>query len=245
MLFSLSSFKPPMLGNYCSLATALSTGAGSLSVCACVCEGASACVGRGKRGRRQAREPNGELSSYFTLALRVAKADQAAFGARQRLPRLLKATQSPEPNPSSAALSSLASFHPPQKLPPLFPQIGLSKNVCSGRLTAGVKKQLLELMFLPPTPEDGCALPRESEGERAGTRDALARQFRAGGSSGADGRASLHKQAGAWTLKAPQIHVHFHSDLRASRRPRFLPIPTLAALSKSGSNSLCFDVSLT
>lgn len=32
----------------------------------------------------------------------------------------------------------------------------------SGRLTTGVKKQLLELMFLPPTPSDGGARPRRS-----------------------------------------------------------------------------------
>lgn len=32
----------------------------------------------------------------------------------------------------------------------------------SGRLTSGVKKQLLELMFLPPTPSDGGARPRRS-----------------------------------------------------------------------------------
>lgn len=140
-----------------------------------------------------------ELSSYFTLALRAAKADQAAFGARARLPGQLKAMQTPETNPSSAALSSFAPLHPTQKLLPLFPQIGLSKNVCSGRLTARVKKQLLELMFLPPTSEGGCALPRESERERAGTRDALARQFWA---DGADGRASSHKQTGAWTRRA-------------------------------------------
>lgn len=42
MLFSPSSFKPPMLGNYCSLATALSAGAGCVCVrarvCLCVCE---------------------------------------------------------------------------------------------------------------------------------------------------------------------------------------------------------------
>jgi len=31
-----------------------------------------------------------------------------------------------------------------------------------GRLTAGVKIQLLELMFLPPAPSDGGALPRRS-----------------------------------------------------------------------------------
>lgn len=49
MLFSPSSFKPPMLGNYCSLATALSAGAGCVCVrarvcaCVCVCECVCAC----------------------------------------------------------------------------------------------------------------------------------------------------------------------------------------------------------
>ena len=36
------------------------------------------------------------------------------------------------------------------------------QNLFLGRLTAGVKKQLLKLMFLPPTSSDGCALPRQS-----------------------------------------------------------------------------------
>lgn len=136
MLFSPSGFKPPELGNYWSRATALTTGAGS---------------GRASGGGScRRRAPRGELASYFAPSLHSAEACMPPGNGKHLVPCFFGRLPWNRP-----------TFLCPRNS--LFVSNRTLQNLFLGRLTAGVKKQLLKLMFLPPTSSDGCALPRQSE----------------------------------------------------------------------------------
>lgn len=149
MLFSPSSFKPPMLGNCRSCGRPAPAPRGSAGAGA---RGRARRRGRGSaRGSAPPREGWGAGQRGGHVPVNPEKFGRASVCLCVPMVGL----SVPKINLIFLFIIIIIIIINKQEQNPSAPRSG-------AELTAGVKKQLLELMFLPPTPADGGARPRRS-----------------------------------------------------------------------------------